>query len=109
MEEEGTGYDKDKYGWTFKTDNNKESLFISMTGGLIYKNGKLEPNVYVIKDKTFPFPDAQGFYQLATSNSTLDKENNSRCRLLLDKESYKPHDKDNNMAEADAILPVKDE
>nr|WP_308532801.1 hypothetical protein [uncultured Prevotella sp.] len=111
MEGEGTGYDKDKYGWTFKTDNNKESLFIPMTGGLIYKNGKLEPNVYVINDENFPYPDAQGFYQLATSNSILDKENNSRCRLLLDKEGYnnKPNDKDNNMAEADAILPVKDE
>lgn len=109
MEREGTGYDKDKYGWTFKTDNNKESLFISMTGGLIYQNGKLEPNVYVINDKNFPYPDAQGFYQLATSNSTLDKEHNSRCRLFLGQGNYKPCEIDNNMAEADTVLPVKDE
>lgn len=110
MSNKGGAYNKDRYGWSFKADKNKD-LFISMNGNVIYntKTKKTESYVYVVNYGNFPYPNAEGFYQLATTNSSYDKGNNSRCCFMLRHESYNPCELNNNIAEADAVLPVKDE
>lgn len=120
MDKKGGGkYDENRYGWTFdinikkgKSDTGKK-LFIPMTGAVIYKSETKETAsfLYVVDDGKFPYPEAEGFYQLATSCSESDKESPSTTRLYLEHKvgGYSPSDITNNLAEADAVLPVKDE
>lgn len=120
MDKKGGGkYDENRYGWTFDINIKKgisdtgKKLFIPMTGAVIYKSETKETAsfLYVVDDGKFPYPEAEGFYQLATSCSESDKESPSTTRLYLEHKvgGYSPSDITNNLAEADAVLPVKDE
>lgn len=112
--EDGT-YDADKYGWTFShikvkdaESTIKKDLFIPMSGYVNCAKGKPASFLYYVKNGKFPYPEAQGFYQLATTNSAKDKERPSTTHLFLG-QSNPQLEKVNNLAEADAVLPVKDE
>ncbi len=112
---EGGTYDADKYGWTFShikvkdaKSTFKKDLFIPMSGYVNCAKGKPASFLYYVKNGKFPYPEAQGFYQLATTNSSADKERPSTTHLFVG-QSNLSLDNVNNLAEADAVLPVKDE
>lgn len=112
---EGGTYDADKYGWTFShikvkdaKSTFKKDLFIPMSGYVNCAKGKPASFLYYVKNGKFPYPEAQGFYQLATTNSSDDKERPSTTHLFVG-QSNLSLDNVNNLAEADAVLPVKDE
>lgn len=125
MDKKGGGkYVEDRYGWTFNNITiNKggtvtpKKLFIPMSGNVIYDSGtesgteKTASFLYVVDDGKFPYPEAEGFYQLATASSSLDKERPSKTWLYFQHkgDGYSPSYQTNNMAEADPVLPIKDE
>lgn len=120
MDERGGKCDEGKYGWTFDITINKggsrtdKKLFIPMSGVVIYNSTTQKPAsfLYYVKNGKFPYPEAEGFYQLATSSSTTDFTNPSSSRLYLkhqQEDGYEPSASTNNVAEADAVLPIKDE
>ncbi len=120
MDERGGKCDEGKYGWTFDITINKggsgtnKKLFIPMSGAVIYESAAQKPVsfLYYVKNGKFPYPEAEGFYQLATSSSENDYDNSSSARLYLkhqQEKGYEPSASTNNVAEADAVLPIKDE
>ena len=115
IEYDGGEYDADKYGWTFSgikvkdaKSKNKNDLFIPMTGDVQCVKGKPVSYLYYVENGKFPYPEAQGFYQLAFTTSTKDLGRPSTSKLLLDYGEVK-FDIVHNLAQADAVLPVKDE
>lgn len=118
MDNEGGICDEDKYGWTFnimiKNKNKKgesENLFIPMTGNVMYdfKAQKPVSFLYYVKNGEFPYPMAEGFYQLATAVKSSDESHPSKTWLYLEHDRYTPIYKTQNVADADAVLPIKDE
>lgn len=118
MDEEGGKWDEDRYGWTFKImikNKNKkgesENLFIPMTGNVMYdlKAQKPVSFLYYVKNGEFPYPMAEGFYQLATAVKSADKSHPSKAWLYLAHDGYTPSYKTQNVADAEPVLPIKDE
>ena len=118
MDEEGGKWDEDRYGWTFKImikNKNKkgesENLFIPMTGNVMYdlKAQKPVSFLYYVKNGEFPYPMAEGFYQLATAVKSADKSHSSKAWLYLAHDGYTPSYKTQNVADAEPVLPIKDE
>lgn len=116
MDNEGGKCDEDRYGWTFNImiKNKKgesENLFIPMSGNVVCDSVAQKPFsfLYYVKDGKFPYPEAEGLYQLATDAESSDRRNPSKAWLHLGHDSYTPFYKTFNLSEADPVLPIKDE
>ena len=65
--------------------------------------------LYYVKNGEFPYPMAEGFYQLATAVKSSDEYHPSKAWLYLDHNRYTPIYMTQNVADAEAVLPIKDE